>query len=134
MTWTSALHGRARAILLFLLIGLVTDPALAQTRREATGWLQLEQDQTAYRERIAPLDLRQRRQLDAVERQQRLEQRALQQRQARERRLPRPDPGPTLDAPRQIPPGDHRADWRRASERLRLQQEIRRSQLPFGRR
>ena len=55
-----------------------------QERRDARGWLELEQEQRAYRDRVAPLDLKQQRQLEIIERSQRLDLRRMQQRDARE--------------------------------------------------
>jgi hypothetical protein len=107
-----------------------------QSRSDARGWLQLDLDQRAYRERVEPLDLQQQRRLEVIEREQRLDLRALQQRDAREleqaarqRRL-----APDHDLGVAIPRRDAAADIRRRAERHR--DNIRREQLwlPFSRR
>ena len=122
-----------------LSLGLVMSATVAetttpQTRREAAGWLQLERDQTTYRERVGPLDLRDQRQLESIERAERSDLRALQQRQRRdiqtERRRARPDP----DAVRAVPRADRSVERRRAVERERLRFRMQREQLPYSRR
>jgi hypothetical protein len=77
---------------LVLLVGLVSVPPLVAGPEvvgpeAARGWLQLERDQQTYRDRVEPLDLRETRRLEAVERQQRLDLRAAEQRIDRSERL-----------------------------------------------
>jgi hypothetical protein len=106
----------------------------AETRREARGWLQLERDQQTYRERVEPLDLRDQRGLETIERSQRNDLRALQQRQRRElqteRRLNRP--GHSADLPRQIRRRDPFLQQRQAVERKRLEIRMQQDRLPYG--
>ncbi len=98
--------------------------------RDTRGWIELEQDQRAYREAVKPLDLEQQRQLETIERSQALDLRALQQRNAREierlERQQRIAPSSNLKRLR-APTRDTAADIRRRAERhrtnIRLQQE-----------
>ena len=79
----------------------------ARQRQEARGWLQLEQDQRAYRERVEPLSPQGAITLKGMEQRQQLELRELQVRQRREwqserRRLGLPEaerPSPRMSAP-----------------------------------
>lgn len=87
----------------------------AQERRAARSWLELEQEQRAYRNRVAPLDLKQHRQLEIIERSQQLDLRRLQQGNAREldrlerqRRLTPPSNLNTYNGPRWGSAGDNR--------------------------
>lgn len=137
---------REFCFLLLLLVVLVTgaDVTQGQTRPEAAGWLQLERDQTSYRERAGPLDLREQRRLENLERNERNALRALQQDQRRDlqterRRAPlsssrnrnrNPNPKAVPAAPRR----DAAAERRRAVERQRLQFRMQREQLPYSRR
>jgi hypothetical protein len=137
---------REFCFLLLLLVVLVTgaDVTQAQTRPEAAGWLQLERDQTSYRERVGPLDLREQRRLENLERNERNALRALQQDQRRDlqterRRAPLSssrnrnrnlNPNAVPAAPRR----DATAERRRAAERQRLQFRMQREQLPYSRR
>jgi hypothetical protein len=116
--------------------------AQPDNRREASGWLELERDQRVYRERVEPLPLPDQRRLEAIERAQRDDLRALQQRQRREldsarRRseLPRQaDPSPGGVPPgRAVPRRDMFDAHRRALERQRLQRRTREQVLPFDR-
>ena len=115
-----------------LLLSLTALPLIAHadTRREARGWLELEQDQTSYRERVAPLDLREQRQLEVIERSQRNDLRALQQRQQREVQFERQSTrrAPNTDVPRRDP----FQPQRRAVERLRLRIQMQQDGLPYG--
>jgi len=108
----------------------------AGPHQSAQGWLQLEQDQRAYRERVAPLDLREQRELSTIERQQRLDLQSLQQRQRWDEGLARRRPriAPSPEVPRKPLPRDWRSDRHRAGEALRLDQQMERYRLPFGRR
>lgn len=137
---------REFCFLLLLLVVLVTgaDVTQGQTRPEAAGWLQLERDQTSYRERVGPLDLREQRRLENLERNERNALRALQQDQRRDlqterRRAPLSssrnrnrnlNPNAVPVAPRR----DATAERRRAAERQRLQFRMQREQLPYSRR
>lgn len=107
-------------------------PALSATqeRSDARGWLELEQEQRAYRDRVAPLDLKQQRQLEIIERSQRLDLRRIQQRDTREierlerqQRLRSPTARDAYSLPRRGAAADiqRRAEQRRA--RIRNQQE-----------
>lgn len=111
--------------------------AATQERRAARGWLELEQDQRAYRSRVAPLDLKQQRQLETIERSQRLDLRAIQQRDAREvdrrERQQRLQPRSNLDA-HSVPRRDAAADSRRRAERHRATIRSQQQGLPFSRR
>jgi hypothetical protein len=112
-------------------MALVSLIAHADTRREARGWLELEQDQASYREPVLPLDLREQRQLEVIERSQRNDLRALQQRQQREVQLKRRSMrrAPKLDVPRRDP----LQPQRRAVERLRLRIQMQQDGLSYGR-
>jgi hypothetical protein len=82
-----------RPLLMLLTLGLVLAPASAvaqggageQGREEASAWLQLRRDQAVYRERVEPLDLRDQRALETIERGQDLELEGVLQRQRLER-------------------------------------------------
>lgn len=123
-------------VCLLVVSATVADVTQAQTRREAAGWLQLERDQTSYRERVGPLDLRDQRGLETVERTQRNALRALQQNQRRDMQAERrrASPGPDLGTVREVPRRDMRFDQRRGIERQRLQFRLQREQLPYSRR
>jgi len=116
-----------------LLLSLTAFPLIAhaETRREARGWLELQQDQTSYSERVAPLDLREQRQLEVIERDQRNDLRALQQRQQREVQFERQSTrrAPDTDVPRRDP----FQPQRRAVERQRLRIQMQQDGLPYGR-
>lgn len=105
-----------------------------QERRAARGWLELEQDQRAYRDRVAPLDLKEQRQLEVIERSQQLGLRRLQQRNARQRdkleRQRRVTPPGNLDA-YNVPKRDAAADIRRRAERHRSMIRSQQQGLPF---
>jgi hypothetical protein len=84
----------------------------AQQRREARGWLQLERDQSTYRERREPLSPSASRDLEQIERRQDLglrqlqqdQQRAVREAERRERFTPPGSPPPlpaTTRAPRE---------------------------------
>ena len=104
----------------------------AETRREARGWLQLERDQQTYRERVEPLDLRDQRGLETIERSQRNDLRALQQRQRRERQTERRfnQPGQGVDLPRQVPRRDPFLQQRQTVERKRLEIRMQQDRPP----
>jgi len=116
-----------------LLLALTAFPLIAhaETRREARGWLELQQDQTSYSERVAPLDLREQRQLEVIERDQRNDLRALQQRQRRAVQFERQSMrrAPNTDVPRRDP----FQPQRRAVERQRLRMQMQQDGLPYGR-
>ena len=105
-----------------------------QERRDARGWLELEQNQRAYRDRVAPLDLKQQRQLETIERSQQLDLRRLQQRNVREldklERQRRLTPPGNLDA-YNVPKRDAAADIRRRAERHRSMIRSQQQGLPF---
>ena len=110
----------------------------ALQRREARGWLELDVDQRAYRDRVSPLDLKQQRRLETIERSQRIDLRAMQQRNQRDlerverqRRL-RQTPG-SIRTPT-IPARDNAADIRLRAERHRLNIRSQQDALPFKRR
>jgi hypothetical protein len=96
----------------------------------ATGWLQLERDQRRYRERVEPLDPREERQLEVIERSQRDDLRAAQQRLERAERFDdrqqRMTPAPV------VPRRDWGAERRRVIERKRLEVQMQQQGLPFG--
>lgn len=111
------------------------DPAAGEQRREAAGWLELSRSQRAYRERVAPLTLREQRELSVIERSQRLDLRAEEQRrrraiaaERREQPLAQP-PGVQPLPPRVLAPR-----LRRDDDRLRLRLQMQQQRLPFGRR
>jgi hypothetical protein len=122
-------------LLLTICAPLLSGACLAETRREATGWLQLDRDQRTYRERVEPLDLRDQRRLETIERSQRNELRALQQRQERAARADLGARGRQHDgdAPRQIPRRDRFLQQRQGLERKRLEFRMQQDRLPFGR-
>ncbi|MGB5830375.1 MAG: hypothetical protein WBG92_00050 [Thiohalocapsa sp.] len=103
----------------------------AETRRAARGWLQLERDQITYRERVEPLDLREQRQLETIERSQRDDLRALQLQQQRELQRERSSKRRTPDA--EVPRRDPFLRQRQAVERKRLQIRNQQNGLPFDR-
>jgi hypothetical protein len=108
-------------------------PLSAAEHWSATGWLQLERDQRTYRERVAPLDLQEQRELGVIERSQRNDLRALEQRVDRAERLDRHrEAGP--DRARPVPRRDYGAERRRALQRQRLDVQIQQQGLPYGRR
>lgn len=76
---------------LLLTLGLLASPGAVadDPRAAARGWLELDQAQRARRDLLAPLPLGSRRALDAVERRERLDLRALDQRQQRAAELAR---------------------------------------------
>ena len=126
----------SKVVMLLLAILSASMPAGvldAETRREARGWLQLERDQQTYRERVEPLDLRDQRGLETIERFQRNDLRALQQRQRRalqaERRSNRL--GQSADLPRQIPRRDPFLQQRQTVERKRLEIRMQQDRLPY---
>ncbi|MBK5939993.1 hypothetical protein CCR96_12235 [Halochromatium roseum] len=108
-----------------------------QERHAARGWIELEQNQRAYRNRVAPLDLKQQRQLETIERSQQLDLRALQQRNARAidraEHQQRIAPQTNLGADR-VPARDAAADIRRRAERHRVNIRGQQEGLPFRRR
>ncbi len=120
----------------------------ADDRIGASGWLQLERDQRTFRERAGPLDLREQRELSVIERRQRTDLRALDQRLDRAQRLDQrrdqrsdwpfgqgPEAGEagTVTPPPALPrrPGAG-AQGQRALERERLQRRLREYRQPFG--
>ncbi|WP_295886710.1 hypothetical protein [uncultured Thiohalocapsa sp.] len=119
--------------------------AVADERTGAAGWLQLERDQRTYRERAGPLDLRESRELSAVERRQRNDLRVLDQRLDRAQRLDRRldehrerglDPAadhPGVTRPPTMPRREAGMPSHRALERQRLQRRMRQERQPFGR-
>lgn len=106
----------------------------AETRREATGWLQLERDQRTYRDRVEPLDARDQRRLESIERSQRDAVRALQQRQRRatQAELRSERMRESRDSARQIPRREPFLQQRQAVERKRLEIRMQQDRLPFG--
>jgi len=110
--------------------------AASAQRREARGWIELEQNQRAYRDRVEPLGLKQQRQLETIERSQGVDLRALQQRDAREierlERQQRIAPSSNLDHTR-APTRDAAADIRRRAERHRTNIRLQQEGLPFRR-
>lgn len=111
--------------------------AATQERRAARGWLELEQEQRAYRDRVAPLDLKEQRLLESLERSQRLELRGIQLRNARE--LERRERQRRLEsqagaAYNRMPRWDTAAEVRRRAERFRATIRSRQDRLPFSRR
>ena len=122
-----------RSLLLIPLLA-VTCVTHAQTHREARGWLRLERDQATYRERVAPLDLSERRQLDTVEREQRNDLRAVQQRQSREERQRLRERSRPLRTYDEVPRRDPFLQKRQALERERLEIQRQQQGLPFGHR
>jgi hypothetical protein len=107
-------------------------PAAAE-QRTASGWLQLERDQRTYRERVAPLDLQEQRELGVIERSQRNDLRALEQRVDRAEQLDRRrEAGP--DRARPVPRRDYATQRRRALEQQRLDVQTQQQGLPYGRR
>jgi hypothetical protein len=125
---------------LVLWLTAVVFGAAAAAQPSAAGWLQLERDQRTYRERAGPLDLREARELSTVERRQRNDLRAVEQRL--ERRAPRQpaprataplaEPG-TVTAPPEVPRPGSDMHQGRALERERLQLRMRQYRQPFGR-
>lgn len=116
------------------------DPAAAgahQRHDAARGWLTLEGDQRAYRDRVGPLGLKHQRQLETIERSQQLDLRAVQQRTGRQieraERVQRLAPSSNLGTP-QIPMRDAAADIRRRIERHRYNIRSQQGWLPFHRR
>jgi hypothetical protein len=103
--------------------GTVAAFGAAQERRAARGWIELEQEQRAYRNRLGSLDLKRQRQLETLERSQQLDLRALQQRDARAidrvERQQRIIPQANLNAYRR-PARDAAADIRQRAERHRV--------------
>lgn len=118
------------------LLAALWTPLHAGPHQTAAGWLQLEQDQRAYRDRVAPLDLRERRELSIVEREQRNTLEAVRQRQRRVEQLERRRARltPPRQVPRQEPRRDWRADRRRVLEAQRLDLRMEQYRLPFGKR
>ncbi len=110
--------------------------AASAQRREARGWIELEQNQRAYRDRVEPLGLKQQRQLETIERSQGVDLRALQQRDAREierlERQQRITPSSNLDRTR-APTRDATTDIRRRAERHRTNIRLQQEGLPFRR-
>lgn len=108
-----------------------------QERRTARGWIELEQDQRAYRNRVAPLDLKQQRQLETIERSQQLDLRALQQHNTRAinraEHQQRIAPQTNLGAD-SVPARDAAADIRRRAERHRFNIRSQQDGIPFQRR
>jgi hypothetical protein len=99
-----------------------------EERQQAAGWLQLRQDQKAYRESLGPLTPGQAAARDALERQQQLQWKAMEQRQReslqlreRLRRLPGP-PSARVGVGETGP--------RRGLERERLNMRLQRDMLP----
>jgi hypothetical protein len=140
-------HSRCRMPLLAVVLlslavapvsGVAQDGAMAEGRDDRGAWLQLRRDQTVYRERVEPLDLRDQRRLEAVERGQGLELEAVLQRQRlersrrrlRERRLGAGGDRPG-DAARR---GDMANRHRQLIQEQRLRTRIQQQTLPYHRR
>ncbi len=103
-----------------------------QERHAARGWLELEQEQRAYRDRVEPLDLQQQRELEIIERSQQLDLRRLQQRNVRD--LDRLERQRRLRPPSKaynVPKRDAAADIRRRAERHRSMIRSQQRGLPF---
>jgi hypothetical protein len=115
-----------------IISGVLATPQvlLADGRQTAAGWLQLERDQQRYRERVAPLDLREQRQLEIIERTQRNDLDAAQQRLRRSEQLERGRR--LLTPPPRVPRRDTGAERRRTIERLRLDLQLQQQRLPYG--
>jgi hypothetical protein len=64
---------------------IAQDGSMAQRPADRGAWLQLRRDQAIYRERVEPLDLRDQRRLEVIEREQVMELEAVLQRQRLER-------------------------------------------------
>jgi hypothetical protein len=130
-SWQTGFWRTGFVILLFVWFASPNLAAQTQLQQTARGWLQLDRDQATYRERVAPLNLRQKRQLETIERSQRNQLRALQQDQQRQiqsdrrrrRRTPESD----------IPRRNVMQQQRRALERKRLQIRMQQDRLSFGR-
>lgn len=106
--------------------------SVAQQRTEARGWLQLDQEQRTYRERVEPLQPQEEATLEQLERRQQLDLRGLHLEQRRDRRRQelrsrthRPDRPP----PPASEPGDGRELSRERLDR-RIQREILRGGSP----
>jgi hypothetical protein len=138
----SALHRKrafwlcaARALLIpGLVLGLlvaVISPLHAGERQSTSGWLTLERDQRTYREQVAPLDLREERELSVIERRQRNDLRAVEQRGERRQRLERQ---PRVSDPPEVPRRELNGAGRRDNERRRLDLRMEQYRLPYGRR
>lgn len=135
----------ARALLclgLCLAATAVTGISQSAEPTRAAGWLQLERDQRTYRQRVGPLDLREARELSTVERVQRNDLRAVEQRlerdASRRRRVldppaARPDQPGAVTPPPAMPRRGGGTDPGRALERQRLQLRMRQYRQPFGR-
>jgi hypothetical protein len=116
--------------LLFSLLGALASP-LHGGDRAAAGWLTLERDQRTYRERVAPLDLREQRDLSIIERRQRNDLRAIEQRRERSEHLERQ---PRVSRPPEVPRRQLDGAGRRDLERQRLDLRMEQYRQPFGRR
>jgi hypothetical protein len=117
-----------------LLVGLLPVSPLVAGPEAASGWLQLERDQQTYRDRVEPLDLRETRRLETVERQQRLDLRAEEQKIERAERLDDRMRGIRAPSTSSAVSGADRSSVRRRTvdrqrQRVRSQQQG----LPFGR-
>ncbi len=128
------LYGLLTLVLGFAAIAGPVPDAATQTHLEAAGWLQLERDQAAYRERVGPLDLKRERELEVIERTQDLQWRSLQQQQRWEaQRIGREH---RLDAGGGEPPTRARREWfidqRRSVQQQRLRTQIQQDSLPFS--
>jgi len=124
-------------LVLAMLAGGAWTPLHAGPHASAAGWLQLEQDQRAYRERVAPLDLRERRALSSIQRTQRNDFAALEQRQRWSREQvygQRYSQAPGVTPPPEMPPPRWRAGQHRAQEAQRLDRQMQQYRLPFGKR
>jgi hypothetical protein len=105
-------------------------------RQAARGWLELEHAQRTYRERVEPLPLPSHRQLEVIERSQRLDLRQMQQKDQRAlstaERESRLAPRSNLGAD-PIPFRDATTNIRRRAQRYRQRLHQQQSGLPFGR-
>jgi len=128
----------ARGPALALLLGLWTwTPLYAAPHESAAGWLQLERDQQTYRERVAPLEPREQRDLSIIEREQATRLDALEQRQRWDAQSQQRRPArvtPPREVPRRAPRRDWRSGNRRALEAERLDLRMEQYRLPYGQR
>lgn len=123
---------RAVGLVVVLLVGLVTVSPLVAGPEAARGWLQLERDQQTYRDQVEPLDLREARRLEAVERQQRLDLRAAEQRIERAERLDdRVREGRSPSTSTAVTGANRAAARRRTVDRQRQRVRSQQQGLPF---
>jgi hypothetical protein len=113
-----------------LILAMAPAPRAGE-HESAAGWLQLKRDQRVYRDRVAPLDLREQRELSIIERRQRDRLRRIEQRQERSERLELPA---RVSQPPDIPRRGPDGAGRRALERQRLDLRMEQYRQPFGER